>query len=321
MSKVKNVIRLYTEGVCKQSIGERTGLPRNTVRKYIRLFLASDQTPEAIEQMSDGDLEKMFLEMVPRHHIEDDPKFKELETYFPTVEKALKIRGNTKEKLWGQYIQQHPEGYRLSQFKRYYLEWFKMHNPVLHIEHKAADKMYVDYAGEKLDVLDPEIEDLIKAEVFVAILGASQLTYVEACYSQRKEDFIRCCENALHYFGGTSKAIVTDNLKSAVTQSSRYEPTLNEAFQDFASHYSMAVLPAAPYKPKHKALVEGAVKILYRSIYTVVKGRAWSCMELLNTEIKEALEQYNNRLMKGRPYSRRMLYEEIERNLLTLCLS
>ena len=127
--------------------------------------------------------------------------------------------------------------------------------------------------------------DIIEVEVFVAILGASQLTYVEASYSQKKEDFITSCENALHYFGGVPNAIVTDNLKSAVIKSNRYEPTLNEAFRDFVSHYSMAALPAAPYKPKHKALVEGAVKIIYRTIYSVVKGHVYSSLELLNAAI------------------------------------
>jgi len=316
MSKVRTIIRLYTEGVSKQSIGERTGLPRNSVKKYIRLFLASGKSMDTIEAMNDTELEQMFLDMVPRHHIEDDPRYKSLEAFFPSMEKALKSRENTKEAQWREYIAQNPDGYRLSQFKRYYLLWLKVRNPVMHIEHKAGEKMYVDYAGEKLLVMDPVTEDTIEAEVFVAVLGASQLTYVEASYSQKKEDFIKSCENALLYFGGVPNAIVTDNLKSAVIKSNRYEPTLNEAFRDFVSHYSMAALPAAPYKPKHKALVEGAVKILYRTMYSVVNRRAWSCMELLNAEIKDALETYNNRPMKGRPYSRRQLFEDTERHML-----
>lgn len=316
MSKVRNIIRLYTEGVSKQSIGERTGLPRNSVKKYIRLFLASGKSPEDIDQMSDTDLEQMFLDMVPRNHIEDDQRYKDLETFFPSMEKALKKRENTKEKLWQQYIIAQPDGYRLSQFKNYYLRWLKARNPVMHIEHKAGEKMYVDYAGQKLEVLDPESEEVIQVEVFVAILGASQLTYVEASYSQQKENFITSCENALHYFGGAPKAIVTDNLKSAVIKSNRYEPTLNEAFRDFISHYTMAALPAGPYKPKHKALVEGAVKIIYRTIYGVVKGRIYSCLELLNGVIRDALEEHNNRLLNGRPYSRRQLFEDTERDIL-----
>ncbi len=316
MSKVRNIIRLYTEGVSKQSIGERTGLPRNSVKKYIRLFLASDKSPEELEQMSDTELEQFFMDMVPRHYVEDDPRHIAAVEFFPGMEKALKHRENTKEKQWQQYIALNPDGYRVSQFKGYYLKWLKVRNPVMHIEHKAGEKMYVDYAGQKLQIIDPESGELIPVEVFVAILGASQLTYVEASYSQRKEDFIGSCENALHYFGGVPNAIVTDNLKSAVIKGNRYEPTLNEAFRDFVSHYTMAALPAAPYKPKYKALVEGAVKIIYRTIYGTVKERVYSSLELINQSIGAALEEHNNRLLKNRPFSRRQLFEETERQTL-----
>jgi len=226
MSKVRSVIRLYTEGVSKLSIGERTGLPRNTVKKYIRLFLASGLSLEEVE------------------------------------------------------------------------------------------KMYVDYAGEKLKYLDPFTGEICEAEVFVAILDASQLTYVEATHSQKKEDFIRSCENALHFYGGAPKANVTHNLKSAVVKSNKYEPTLNQAFHDFVSHYTMAALPAGPYKPKHKALVEGVVKIIYRTIYGEVNKEVYSGPESLNRAIATALEAHNNRLLNGRPYSRRYLFEDTERDLL-----
>ena len=104
MSKVRSIIRLYTEGVSKQSIGERIGLPRNSVKKYIRLFLASGKSLEVIEHMSDTELEQMFMDMVPRSHIEDAPRFQELEAFYPTMEKALKSRGKTREMVWQQYI-------------------------------------------------------------------------------------------------------------------------------------------------------------------------------------------------------------------------
>jgi transposase len=117
----------------------------------------------------------------------------------------------------------------------------------MHLEHKAGDKLFIDFTGEKLSITDKDTGELLEVEVFVAILGCSQLTYVEAVYSQKKEDLIMACENALYYFGGTPIAIVPDNLKSAVIKSSKYEPTINEAFADFAEHYSMAVLPARAY--------------------------------------------------------------------------
>jgi len=137
----------------------------------------------------------------------------------------------------------------------------------MHIDHKAGDKMYIDFTGSKLQ-LTPSEDVAHDVEVFVAILGCSQLTYVEAVESQRKEDLIKACENALHYFGGVPGAIVPDNLRSAVTRGSKYEAILNDEFASFAEHYAVTVVPARVYKPRDKALVEGAVKLIYRSIYS-----------------------------------------------------
>jgi transposase len=312
MSKVRSLLRLYTEGVSKTAITERLGLPRNTVKKYIRLFLACDKTLEELDQMSDGNLEQMFLEMVPRNELEDDPKYGALLSFFPQMERALKRKGVTKQQLWGRYRELHPDGYGLSQFKHYYLLWHKASNPVMHIEHKAGDKMYVDYAGEKLKMVDPATGEIIDLEVFVSVLGGSQLFYVEASMSQQTEDFITSCEHALHYYGGSPLAIVTDNLKAAVTRSNRYEPVINDAFRDFACHYTMAVLPAQPYKPTHKALVEGAVRIIYRAIYERIRPGVFTSLESVNKAIREALDDFNNRSMAGRPYSRRQVFEETE---------
>jgi transposase len=153
-------------------------------------------------------------------------------------------------------------------------------------------------------------------EVFVAILGASQLTYVEAVASQQKEDFIAACENALHYYGGVPAAIVPDNLKSAVTKSSRYEPTLNETFADFAEHYGTTILPARAYRPRDKALVENAVRIIYSRIYVQVRAAVHHSLEALNAAIQPALEAHNNALLRGRNYSRRAQFEDVERTAL-----
>lgn len=316
MSKVRNLLRLYTEGVSKVAIAERTGLPRNTVKKYIRLFLACNKSLEELHQMSDAGLEQMFMDMVPRNYVEECPKYSSLLAFFPDMEKALKRNDVTKVQLWAHYKIKHPDGYGLSQFKHYYLQWKRAKNPVMHIEHKAGDKMYVDYAGDKLEMVDSITGEIIPLEVFVAVLGGSQLTYVEASMSQKTEDFICSCENALKYFGGSPLAVVSDNLKAAVIKSNRYEPVINDAFRDFASHYTMAVLPAGPYKPTHKALVEGAVKIIYKAIYGVVRAGVFSSLESINKAIKEALEAFNERLMSGRPYSRLQMFIETEASTL-----
>jgi transposase len=312
MSKVRSVFRLYAEGVSKQSIAERTGLPRNTVKRYLRLLVLSQRSVQELLSLGDAELERMFLEMTPISYVEDTEKYKRLSQYFPLVEKALKSPGVTKEKLWKDYRGIDPEGFGYTQFKKYYLSWLRARNPVGHIEHKDGDKMYVDYAGDKLQMLDPHTGELIQLEVFVAVLGSSQLTYVEASMSQKTEDFIQSCVHCLEYFQGSPRAIVTDNLKAAVIKSSRYEPVINDAFRDFASHYTMAVLPAGPYKPTHKALVEGAVKIIYRVIYPRIREGVYTSLASINEAIHLLLEEYNNRPMSGRPYSRRQQFSDSE---------
>ncbi len=189
-------------------------------------------------------------------------------------------------------------------------------NPTMHMEHKAGDKLYVDFAGDKLSIIDQQTGEIKPVEVFVAILGASQLTYVEAVMTQQKEDFIFVCENALHYCNGVPAAIVADNLKSAVSKSSKYEPTLNETFADFAEHYGTTILPARAYRPRDKALVENAVRIIYTRIYVPVKREEYFTLADLNVAIHIALEKHNNANLKGRNYSRRQQFDEVEKNML-----
>jgi len=242
MSKARSILKMYTEGVSKQSISIRTGATRNTVKKYIRQFIAMDKPLEEIDKLSDTQLEALFS--TPRQEPTTDQRKEDLIAFFPDMEKALKRKGETREKQWEQYFLKHPDGYRKTQFNEHYNIWSKKVNSSMHQEHKSGDKMYVDYTGDKLSFVDQTTGEVVPTEVFVAILGSSQLTYVEASMTQRKEDFIGSCENALHYYGGMPQAIVTDNLKSAVIKSDRYEPTLNEMFRDFVEHYHMTALPA-----------------------------------------------------------------------------
>jgi transposase len=267
---------------------------------------------DELNQLSNTALEAIFKSDAPAL----GTKLEVLYEYFPAMEKALKRKGVTREQLWRQYIEDYPDGYRLSQFKEYYRRWTKVSQGTMHIHHKDGDKMYVDYAGNKLEIIDPSTGEVRKVEVFVTILGASQLTYVDARLSPKKEDFIRSCEAALHYFEGVPQVIVTDNLKSAVIKSDRYEPNLNEAFHDFCLHYNISPLPVGPYKPKHKALAEGMVKIIYRTIYPAIHETQYDNLDDLNWDILIELDRLNTQLMQGRPYSRRMLFKEIERETL-----
>jgi len=315
MSKLRQILRLHAQGERKLKISELTGVSRNTLKKYLKIYLRLGLTLQDIEVFSDQQLDRLFGEnLLP----EPSDKYKALESIFPTIEKDLKRRGITRQILWERYIVTHPDGYRLSQFKHHYQQWLKRSKPIMHIEHIAGDKMFIDFTGEKLHIVNKETGEITEAEVFISVLGASQLTYVEAVLSQSKEDFISCCEHALAYYGGVPKAIVPDNLKSAVTKSSLYEPTLNQTFENFALHYSTTILPARSYKPKDKSLVEGAVRIAYQRIYSVLDRKIFHSLEELNDAIREIAELHNNTRFSSRPYSRRDLFEEIEREALHL---
>lgn len=310
MSKIRQILRLHTQGYSKLKISVQTGISRNTLKKYLKEFMASGLRFDEISTLSDKDLEDLFVKGEARPQSD---KLQTLFNRFPLIDKELKKKGVTRELLWEQYRREHPEGLGKSQFKHYYAQWKAQVNPTMHMEHKAGDKLYVDFAGDKLHIIDLHTGEVKGVEVFVAILGASQLTYVEALMTQQKEDFIAACENTLHYFGGVPQAIVPDNLRSAVTKSSKYEPTLNETFADFAEHYATTILPARAYRPRDKALVENAVRIIYSRVYVKIRSSHYHSLEALNIAIATALEQHNNALLKGRNYSRRQQFEEVER--------
>jgi transposase len=304
---------MYSQGRSKLSIAEQTGVSRNTAKKYMATYDASGLTFEQINSLNDKELDD-FFGTVKEPPSQD--RLLVLQRCFPHIDKELKRTGVNRRMLWEAYKKEFPDGFAYTQFCFHLTKWKARVNPVMHQDHKAGDKLYVDFAGVKLNLTDKETGEVTDVEVFVAILGASQLTYVEAVMSQQKEDFIAACENTLHYIGGVPAAIVPDNLKAAVTKSHRYEPTLNESFADFADHYGTTILPARAYRPRDKALVEGAVKIVYSRIYAPLRKQVYSSLSELNSAILQALEVHNSQLLRGRNYSRRLQFEEVERSAL-----
>ena len=310
MNKIRQILRLHSLGISKLQIAEQTGVARNTIKKYINEFSESGLSFPEVNELCDKDLEDFF---VKHDTTKIKPTLETLFSLFPAMDKELKKKGVTRQLLWVAYKSAHINGIGRSQFNYYFARWKAQVSPTMRMDHKAGDKLYVDFAGDKLSIVDKQTGEIHYVEVFVAILGASQLTYVEAVMSQQKEDFIGACEGALLYYGGVPAAIVPDNLKSAVTKSSKYEPVLNEAFADFAQHYGTTILPARAYKPRDKALVENAVRILYTRIYVKIRGTDYFTLEDLNSAIRMALEEHNSKLLTGRNYSRRQQFEEVER--------
>jgi hypothetical protein len=188
----------------------------------------------------------------------------------------------------------------------------------MHIEQQPGDKLFIDYTGKKLSIIDAQTGELTEVEIYVAILGFSQLTFVQAVFSQRKEDFLQATENALHFFGGVPRVIVPDNLKSAVHKANKYEAELNKAFQDFANHYGTTILPARSYKPRDKALVENAVNIAYSRIFAPLRNEVFYSLTSLNSAIVELLEVHNHQAFQQRPESRMQLFKEQEKHLLCI---
>lgn len=309
MKQLRQVLRLYVNGQSKRSISEQVGLSRNTIRKYIKHFHELKLTTEDFHKFSDLELSKLFTSHLAQIL---DPRLSALKKYFPYIDKELRKVGVTKTLLWEEYFEKHPDGYRLTQFCEHYIQWKKRVDPTIRINYKAGDKMLVDYAGKKLHIVDSETGELIDVEVFIATLGCSHMTFVEATLSQKKEDFIGSCDRSLRFFGGVPQAIVTDNLKSAVTKSDRFEPVLNEDFQDFAKHYQTTILPTRAYRQKDKALVEGMVKIVYRKIYAHLRNRQFYSLEELNVALLELTQKLNRATLSGRSYSREDLYQELD---------
>lgn len=314
MKKLRAVLRLHDKGRSRRSIAQACGISKNSVKKYLQIYADLEVPWEELKQLNEKELSVLFVQAAERP---PNRRLDQLYAYFPYVQKELRKTGVTRRLLWEEYRRKHPDGYKITQFCEYYSRWNKRVSPTMHIEYKAGDKVLVDYTGKKLKITDRLTKEEREVETYVSILGASQLLYVEASESQQKVDLIHSCEDALHYYGGVPQAMVTDNLKSAVTKSHRYEPQLNADFADFAEHYGMAVLPTRAYKPKDKALVEGAVKIVYQKIYGSLRTQTFYCIEDLNAAIWTLLEQVNNGKLTGRPYSRREFFEEVEAKTLS----
>jgi transposase len=315
MKKVKELLRLTDEcGLSLRKVSTIIGLSRPVVSDYLKRCQANNLSFETIKDMPDGELEE-FLK-TPVNSEADDSRYRLLAGRFDQMVKELKGVGVTRRLLWEEYRGEHPDGYGYSQFCNHFQVWISGQELSMHIEHKAGDKLFVDFTGKRLAITDRLTGEQTLVETFVAILGASQLTYVEAVLSQKKHDFIRASDNAIQYMGGVPAALVTDNLKSAVAKTHRYEPDINPEYIDFARHYDITILPTRPRKPRDKALVEGAVKIVYQQIYARHRDRIWYSLDELNAVIREELVRYNARIMKGYGKSRRELFEEIEKPVL-----
>ena len=314
MFTIRQILRLYASGKGTKFISQSTGVARNTVKKYLYRYVLSEKTIEQIEAMSDAQMSRLFLIKEPI--VGFNRRLSDLEPLLPILASMLKKRGVTKYMVYEHYLTLCANSYKSSSFMEKLNRFMQIGKPSLKMTHKAGDKMFVDFTGQKLQLVDALTGELKALEVFVAILGCSQLTFVMAVHSQCKEDFILCCERALHFFGGVPQAIVPDNLKSAVTKASKYEAQLNDTFAAFAEHYHTFGYPTRTYKPKDKALVEGAVKISYTTIFSKIDQKNYHTLEELNKDILVHLAVHNNAKLTGENHSRMQQFIELEKQTL-----
>jgi hypothetical protein len=241
---LKQISSLHLDGFSNRKIGTTLGISRNTVNTYIRSFKASEYSFKELLAFDNAGLEVLF----PSHTTVDNGRYNELMLYFEGVNKARNHPGFTFLYHYQEYVQaaKHPYGY--TQFLEHYWRKYAQVKGSMKLEHDPGKELFIDFCGKKLHIVERDTGEVIPVEVFVAILPNSQYTYVEACRSQKREDLIRCCGNALSFYGGVPKAIVSDNLKSAVTRASRYEADINRSFKDFARHYNCVINPARGYR-------------------------------------------------------------------------
>ncbi|MCP4204977.1 MAG: IS21 family transposase, partial [bacterium] len=222
--------------------------------------------------------------------------------------------GVTLQLLWDEYKAEYGEdGYQYSRFCELYGQWRGRLDLSMRQQHKAGEKLFVDYCGQTVPITDPATGETHQAEIFVAVLGASNYTYAEATRSQKLPDWIGSHVRTFEFLGGVSELVIPDNLKSAVDKPCRYEPDVNRTYQDLATHYSTAVLPARVRKPKDKAKVEVGVQIVERWILACLRHRQFFSLSELNTAIRGLLERLNNRPFRKLRGSRRSQFEALDR--------
>jgi transposase len=307
MEQLKQVLQLQADGIGIREIARRTGISRNSVRKYL-LLLSGD------ERLSDSQLaEKAYSnDMLAL----DAERLRQVTLHFSNAGSALSKTGVTRQLLWQEYLHAHPDGYSYSRYCHHLREYLKNRDLSMHLEYQASDMIMIDFAGKPQHYIDITTGEKIPCQVFVAILPFSGLIYCKAVPSQRSEDFLSCINGMLKFYGGVPATLLCDNLKTAVVRPSRYEPVFTELCQQLSEHYSTTFSATRPYSPRDKAMVERAVRIVYTHIYAPLRNRDFTSLENLNTAMQEQLKLLNDKPYKNTPYSRRYFFEQQERDLL-----
>ena len=310
MRQVREIVRLHQAGVSTRQIGIRVGVAASTVRLTLRRVAAAGIADAPIEP-SDAALEKLLFSAAGKksgHRRHADPDW-------PAIHQELKRKHVTLTILWDEYIARHPDGYRYSRFCELYRGWEARLSVTMRQSHLAGEKLFVDYAGDTVPVVIDRLTGQTRgAQIFVAVLGASNFLYAEASWTQGLEDWVESHNRALVAIGGVPALLVPDNTKVAVIKACLYDPVINKTYAEMAAHYGTAVLPARPYKPRDKAKVEVGVLIAERWLLGRLRHTTFYGLSELNAAVAEFCRRLNDdRIIRRVNQTRRQLLEIIER--------
>jgi transposase len=309
MRQMRQVLRLHASGMSDREIGRTVGAARSTVRDAIGRAKAAELSWPLPAELSDTALEeKLFARPNKAAGVRRRP-----EPDWAVLVRELKRPGVTVALLHEEYLACHPGGYGYSRFCDLFREFERRLSPTMRQEHVAGDKVFVDYSGKKLAIIDPLTGEIREAEIFVAVLGASNLTYAEATWTQQLADWCGSHVRLFGMLGGVPRLVVPDNLKSAVHKASFYDPEINRTYGMLAAHYGIGVLPARPRRPKDKAKVEAGVLFAQRYILGRLRNRSFFSLAEANQAIGEVMARMNDAVMRRLGVSRRQLFEAVER--------
>ena len=309
MRKIREVLRLtFGEGLSRRQAGASAGVPVTTVSDYVGRAIAAGVGWPLPEGLDDAGLEALLY---PPARPKGDPRPAPDWGY---VHKELRRKSVTLQLLWLEYREAHPDGYGYSQFCNLYRSWRGGVDVVMRQSHRAGEKLFVDFAGDTIPVWDRRTGEVsLRAELFVAVAGASSYLFAEAFPSQELLYWVTAHVHCFEAMGGCPAIVVCDNLRSGVTRPHRYEPDVNATYAEMAAHYGIAVIPARAYKPRDKAKAENGVLVAERWILARLRDRRFFSLGEANTAIRDCVAEINARPFQKIDGSRQGLFESLER--------
>lgn len=308
MRKIREVLRLAAAGMSSREVGASLAIGATTVLECLQRAKAAGLTWPLPDDVDDATLESR-LYPAPEAKLGDERP----QPDWAVIHRELKRPGATLRLEWETYRGQHPDGYGYSRFCDLYRAFTKRLSPTMRQHHVAGERLFVDYAGTTMEVADGLTGEMLKAQLFVAVLGASNYTYAEATWTQTLPDWLGSHTRAFAFFGGVPEMTVSDNLKSGITKACFYQPAVNRAYAEMAAHFGTAIVPARPGKPRDKAKVEVGVQVATRWIIAKLRKRTFFSIADLNTAIAVEVAALNARVTRHLGTSRKALFEDIEK--------